>query len=106
MTKCCSHHASDTASRPEAGAPALGSESEIKSRIPKFGIRFFKNGHELRILQLSGGGRIMIEDSNSNRRHWSTVPRGATFESYEADYGQLYSNRDIANDVCRNIKKY
>lgn len=73
----------------------------------RYGLRYFHQGHETRLLQISGSGRLLLESSaprGGTKRSWA-APLGATWETYEATAGQTYITREAAEAVARRLSR-
>ena len=70
----------------------------------EYGLRFFEHGGEVRLMQSSGGGRILV--SSGTRSWWidRKMLKDKTWEVYEADEGQRYDTREVAEQVAINLR--
>lgn len=69
-----------------------------------FGLRYFENGKEVRLVQVSGGGRVQVSSAG---RDWWMNPRGHAWEVFEASVSdpQTYGSRDLAEQVADNLSR-
>jgi hypothetical protein len=68
-----------------------------------YGLRYFETPREIRLLQIGGGGRLLLGDGS--KRWWSKPPRLTRWEVYVTDRmdGQVYENRQKAEDVLSRL---
>lgn len=76
-------------------------EPESKATETRYGLRYFQCGVEIRLLQIAGGGRVLLADAG--RRWWSRAPRHAAWQVYETGEGQTYGSRGEAESVAVNL---
>lgn len=70
----------------------------------KFGLRFRRNRQVVCLIQISGSGRLLLED-NHGKRWWSKPPL-VEWEIYKAaPRGQLYDTEDSAKEVVHNLSR-
>lgn len=67
----------------------------------RYGLRYYAEHNEVRLLQIAGGGRIMLE--SAGKEWWTSPPKGADWQVYIADAGQTYDTREMAEQVARNL---
>jgi hypothetical protein len=67
-----------------------------------FGLRYFDEAREIRLMQIGGGGRILVEDASSKRRWW-TRPDRKNWHVYATKDGHRYPTIEEAEEVARNL---
>ncbi len=67
-----------------------------------YGLRCVLNGHDARLLQIGGGGRVRVEVSRVER--WCKPPAVA-WSVYETEYGQTYPSRELAEQAAKNLSR-
>jgi hypothetical protein len=71
-----------------------------------YGLRFFQEGCETRLMQIAGSGRLRLEcPAGGNAKQWWARPPVATWETYRATAGQTYASRELAESVARRLSR-
>ncbi len=66
----------------------------------QYGLRYFTQGQQTTLLQISGSGRVLLQTGETAM--WSKPP-DAQWEVYRASQGQTYPTHEEANIVAQNL---
>lgn len=66
-----------------------------------FGFRYIDADKEVRLMQISGGGRLRVSDGQ--RDWWTKSKTTIPWEIYETDIGHTFDDRATAEMVLRNL---
>jgi hypothetical protein len=69
----------------------------------EFGLRFFREGREFRLIQIAGDGRVRLGDDS--RVWWAKRPRGVDWQPYKTSEGETFASREEAEKVARNLTR-
>lgn len=69
-----------------------------------YGLRYFDCDKPVQLMQISGGGRVLLEAPESNRTWWSAPP-DVQWEVFETSDGQTYNTMEEARDAASNFRK-
>lgn len=72
---------------------------------PRFGLRFWRGNHEVRLWQLSGGGRVRLRDTTTGREWWARQT-DVTWEVCPSEDGHTFDTAETAASVAENITKW
>jgi hypothetical protein len=70
-----------------------------------FGLRFYRDGREVRLWQISGSGRIRLRNAVTGEAWWSAPPRGVQWEVFPTNEGHIFSNPMAAQEVVENLER-
>lgn len=70
------------------------------SRI--YGLHFFDNGKEIRLLQISGEGRLRLRDASRFRDYWGK-PGCVRWQVYETAEGHTFESEEAAGIAAANL---
>lgn len=69
----------------------------------RFGLRYFEGNREIRLLQISGSGRLRLADAT--RKWWAKRTPETKWEIYPTDEGHAYLDADTAQSVVLNLTR-
>lgn len=67
----------------------------------RFGLRCFDGGEEVHLLQISGGGRLLV--GIGCRTRWGKQKSSFRWEVYATAVGQTYATHEEAEDVATRL---
>lgn len=79
---------------PEAGAPV------------HYGFRYWENGQEIVLQQISGGGRIRLLIAGTGKSWWAKPPKDKDWEIYEATSGHRFPDMETAREVLAALSSF
>lgn len=69
-------------------------------------MRFWEGPHEVRLQQISGGGRIRLLAPSTEKSWWSKPPTDKHWEIYEASSGHCFPDIETAREVLAALSSY
>lgn len=66
-----------------------------------FGLRYWRDGKPMVLLQIAGNGRIRL--SSEGKSWWQPQPKEVSWEVFESEVGQAYSSCEEARRVAQTL---